>query len=381
MAGPRVLFFIDSLHSGGAQRQIVVVFNELRARGVDAWISYYYDKQHFLDKIPAEDHDRVTCLGAEPGSHPLALVARVRTHLRELAPDVVCSFLRGASSIIGMCRLSGVDFRWIASERSSGVSTEPLARRGLYVATARLADLVAPNANTTVPEWLDLGFPPHRVRWLPNGVPTDEAMLATPPREPEQPLRLLAVGTLDPRKQYLTLIEALGRLKDRSWTLDHLGRNDSDPEHRKAVDAAIARHGLQDRVTLHGPQKDVGRWYAQAHILMHPSLVEGFPNVLLEAWAWGCPVLVSNRGEMAQLVRSGVNGIVCDPTDTDAFVEALAGVLDDPARLPEMGAAGRAEVVSRFTIKAAADNWLDAIETVTNDPGLRGRLLRRAGLR
>lgn len=377
MSGPRVLFFIDSLSSGGAQRQLVLVFNELRARGVDAWITYYYAKHHFLAMIPAADRDRVTCLDAPDGAHPLSVVSTVRAHLLSLRPDVVCSLLRGASAIIGMCRLSGLTFRWIASERASLAEDQSVARRSMYLATARFADLVAPNASTTVTEFEGLGFPKRRLAWLPNGTLTTDEMLATPPTPVVSPLRLLSVGTLEARKQTLPLIEALGHLTDRDWVLDHIGRNEHDMDYRRQVDAAVERLGLAERVRLHGPQLDVGPWYAQANVLLHPSLVEGFPNVLLEAWVYATPVVVSDRGEMPVLTQHGLNGYVCDPTDTQAFVATLARVLDHPDDLAPMGEAGRAMVVDEYTMEAAGDRWLEAIDDVIDAPGLKRRLLSR----
>lgn len=374
----RVLFVIDSLHSGGAQQQLVRVFNSLRARGVDARIVYYFAQHHFLPQIPAADHGRVVCLDAAVGARRLQLLRGLRAHIGAQRPDVVVSFLRGASILVGMLRASGLSFRWIASERSSRLDLDSPARRRMYATALRLADLVAPNSHTVIPELQRCGVALERLRWLPNGIELPDQALATTPREPAEPLRLLAVGTLLPYKNYLPMMRALAALKDRAWVLDHLGRNDDDLELRASFMALVNEHGLSERVLLHGRRTDVARWYQNAHLLVHPSGLEGFPNVLLEAWAWACPVLVAAIGEPARLVRDGETGLVADVSDPARLRDALQRALDDPAALARMGAAGRQNVIDHFTMDAVADTWSAAIEDVHRMPGIIGRLGRLA---
>ncbi|CAN0495823.1 unnamed protein product, partial [Phaeothamnion confervicola] len=105
------------------------------------------------------------------------------------------------------------------------------------------------------------------------------------------PLRLLAVGSLIPRKGYDVLIEALAPLKALSWRLDIAGATDRSPHTADEVKSLIVRHGLADRVGLLGPVGDValGELYANADLFVMASHYEGYGMVLTEALARGLP--------------------------------------------------------------------------------------------
>jgi phosphatidylinositol alpha-1,6-mannosyltransferase len=82
--------------------------------------------------------------------------------------------------------------------------------------------------------------------------------------------------------------------------------------------------------------------------------VEGLGIALLEAAACGLPVVAGRSGGAPETVREGVTGHVVDGRDLRALVDALAGLLTDPARAAGMGAAGRAWTVAEWTWDARA---------------------------
>jgi glycosyltransferase involved in cell wall biosynthesis len=98
-----------------------------------------------------------------------------------------------------------------------------------------------------------------------------------------------------------------------------------------------------------GHREEMPSVLAQAHIVVLPSYREGLPKVLLEAAACGRPVVTTDVPGCREVVRNGLNGFIVPVRDSDALVEALARLIDDPALRRRMGACGRRIVEEAFT--------------------------------
>lgn len=184
---------------------------------------------------------------------------------------------------------------------------------------------------------------PEEVRPVP-GSASDEAPwpdTAPWPREPGR-LRLAWAGRLAPGKGLETLLDAVARLaaeppKDRRVELVILG----DGPARAELGARADRLGIADRVDWRGhvaerrPYLDA---LAGADLFVFPSPAEGFPKVVLDAFAAGLPVLATPSGALAELGRERLELI---PTgDPSAIADAILRLAADPARVAGLRAAG-----------------------------------------
>lgn len=351
-----MVLVVDSLGSGGAQRQIVALFNTLRARGRDVFLVYYHPLEHFLPEVDAREPARIVRLPT-PRPTPFPTILALRRLLQRLRPDTVLTFLTGCTLLTAAARLGAPRFRWIVSERNSELKAwNKPSRLALYLRAIRRADLVTANSHAALDELRASGVRPERLAYVPNGITVDR-IPAAPPERPAPPLRLLMVGSMRPGKNHVGAVQALAGLGDLPWELDIVGRDDEFPDLRERVVALAREAGLADRVRLHGARTDVDAFYAQAHLVLQPSLYEGFPNVLLEAWAWRCAVLVSDRGDLPRLVTDGQDGLVAPIVPTEALRDAIAAALADPPRLAALGEAGHATLRATYTFDAVADRW------------------------
>ena len=169
---------------------------------------------------------------------------------------------------------------------------------------------------------------------------------------------LLYVGSLQPRKNIGTLIEAFARAQpDATLALaGGIGWGGEDQRLR----ARVAELGLQARVRFlgHVPAADLPALMRGALALALPSLYEGFGMPLAEAMACGTPVLASNTSSLPEVV--GAAGLLLPPTDVAAWADALAQAATDTAlrdRLRERGLA-RARL---FTWERAAQGVEEVI--------------------
>lgn len=156
---------------------------------------------------------------------------------------------------------------------------------------------------------------------------------------------VVMVARLAPPKDPVLLIDALAGISE-PWKLRIVG----DGPLRADVEAAVARHGLADRVSLLGVRSDVPDQLAQGHIFVLASKQEGFPLAILEAMRAGLPVVASDVGGVAEAVVHDQTGALVARGQVELLREALRCRLTDPERRAREGAAGRAAFEARFAV-------------------------------
>jgi glycosyltransferase involved in cell wall biosynthesis len=141
---------------------------------------------------------------------------------------------------------------------------------------------------------------------------------------------LLCVATLTPRKGHVALLEALSDCMDLDWTLVCAGPTDSDPPTTAAVEDAIRRFGMTDRVRLVGTQvgPDLDALYDAADVFVLASRYEGYGMVFAEAIARGLPVVASGDGAVRDTVPEAA-GVVVPVGDRSTLASALRRMIAD----------------------------------------------------
>lgn len=137
----------------------------------------------------------------------------------------------------------------------------------------------------------------------------------------------------------------------------HLDIAGSGPE-RAALEAEVARLGLQGAVEFHGRLNpdQMASLYRQAHFMLNPSTVDNTPNSILEAWASGVAVVSTRVGGVPHLVRDGVDALLVPPKDQKAMADAIVRMVDDPAVHRSLVQAG-GERVREFTWEQIGPLW------------------------
>jgi glycosyltransferase involved in cell wall biosynthesis len=189
----------------------------------------------------------------------------------------------------------------------------------------------------------EFAVPPERITVAEPG--TDPAPRAIPSGA-GLPTRLLAVGSVVPRKGYDVLVAALATLRDLAWELDIVGAIDRSPETTLALRRQIFEAGFEGRIRLRSALSDdeVASAYAACDIFVQPSLFEGYGMALTEAWARGLPIVCTTGGAAAETVPDDV-ALKVKPGDAGELSQALAGLIGD--RSARLNRAGRAWATCR----------------------------------
>jgi glycosyltransferase involved in cell wall biosynthesis len=120
-----------------------------------------------------------------------------------------------------------------------------------------------------------------------------------------------------------------------------------------------------------GIREDIADFLAAADAVVLPSLSEGFPFVLLEALAMGCPVVASGVNGIPELIENRKTGLLVPARDPRALEAAIREVLIDPTAASKMGAEGRAVVHERFTADHMVANTTAIFDAAMQDAGVR----------
>jgi glycosyltransferase involved in cell wall biosynthesis len=184
------------------------------------------------------------------------------------------------------------------------------------------------------------------------GVPEDRITVVRPGTERVEigrrddsgaSVKLLAVGSVIPRKGYDVLVAALAALADRPWNLIIAGDRDRDGATAQAIVDQIRRSKLTDRVALVGAvsKERLAKLYAEADLFVLPSRFEGYGMAYTEAIAYGVPVIGTTAGAIPEAVPTGA-GMLVAPDDPGALTAVLARLFDDPAERKRLVAGARA---------------------------------------
>jgi glycosyltransferase involved in cell wall biosynthesis len=179
--------------------------------------------------------------------------------------------------------------------------------------------------------------------------------------------RLMVTTSSDvPMKGLVPLLEAIAKLRvERDIDLIVIGK----PQPKGRVASALERLGLTDIVTtITGvSDEDLARLYGEAEIAIVPSLYEGFSLPAIEAMSCAVPVVATTGGALPEVVGvSGETGLLVEPNNPDALVEAIARLLDDSDLRERLGAAGRERVIERFTWQVTAKGTAACYDAILN---------------
>lgn len=174
--------------------------------------------------------------------------------------------------------------------------------------------------------------------------------------------KVIAIGRYNYQKGFERLIEIWRRVVDDfpEWRLEIIG----DGEDREKLQSLIRTYELKNSITLVNPHNEIDKNYLSASIYVLTSRYEGLPMVLLEAQAFGLPI-VSYRCKCgpADIITDGTDGFLVEEEDTEGFVSVLKRLMGDFTLRKRMGE--KALLSSeRFSEERVMKRWVTLFESL-----------------
>lgn len=387
--GPlRVLYVINGLGEGGAERSLSEMLPELVRRGVEPTVVCLYRRQEGVQQqvldggfvvrfLPSPKlRERVRALNAIVEERRPALI-----HTTIFEADLAGRLAGRRSGVPVLTTLVSTTY---APIRRADPNVKPWKLRALQLVdgwTARhWATHLHANSETVKEAAVrDLGVAPERVTVIRRS--RDTMRLGQPSAERRLLVRerlgvasdatlVLNVGRQKYAKGQRTLLEAAALLAPRYGDLLVLvaGRAGNLTSRLMALHERL---GLGDRVRFLGHRDDVPDLLAASDVFAFPSLYEGSPGAVMEAMALDVPVVASDIPSVRE-VTADDSALLVPPDDATALAEAIGTVIEDPKTAWLRATRARTRFLQRFTVDQVADETMTLYERLTSRTATAG---------
>ncbi len=349
----KILYLIDTLGVGGAERVLVHLALGFQKRGHDVAVACLYKDGPMAAPLVAAAIP-VVSLHKPEGFHwsaarKLASFARefgaaiVHTHNPQVHHyGVLAAKMAGAKGVVNT--LHGVNNLADASH----------AAKLIYGATGPWTDCIAAVSQASLKYFQQVPFLPKRkLRVIYNGIPL-EPFLEVPSAPERQEVVFGAVGRLVPIKDHKTAIRAFAEVagENSACRLELAG----DGPLRQELESEAARLGLADRMVFRGDLRDIPNFLSGVDAFLMSSLSEGLPMSLLEAMAAGRVVVSTAVGGIPEVVNAAGCGWLCPPGDVSALADAMRKAIQAKDRA-RMAAAGRRFAIAQCSAASMVENY------------------------
>jgi glycosyltransferase involved in cell wall biosynthesis len=363
-AAIRLLYVIDSLVAGGAERSLVELAPELQRQGVELHVAYLLDRPGLQAALSATGAQLVSLSG---GGGRLGAVSRIRSTIARLRPDLVHTTLfeanvagRVAAALARVPVVSSVVSEVYGSAHAGNpdlVRWRLRAAQALDATTLRLTRRVHAVSGTAAAAAAEnLGYPSERIDVIHRGRDPDKLGRRTVSRRgaaraalgaADETELVLAVARHEHAKGLDVLVEAVpllvaSRPRARVVVAGRPGRATA------ALHERIATLAPAGTVDLVGERSDVADLMCGADVVVVPSRNEGFPGVVVEAMALEAPLVASDIPQIREAVAPGTACFVPVGSSSE-LARALASVLAAPGPATARAQAARRHFLADLT--------------------------------
>ena len=374
----RICFALNSLRAGGAERVAANLASEWARAGHEVSVITLASADVDFYRLDGRVERRDLCLMGESKGPLSAMVAngqrlrRLRQEFRAVRPDVIVSFI-DTMNVLVLIAAAGLGAPVVVSERIDprkyplGAVWETLRRLTYRYASGLVVQ------TESVAQWARGIAEQRHVIVIPNPISDTCIQIGRYAAKPRA-RRVVAVGRLVPQKGFDTLISAFDQAAacHPDWSLVIAGQGPLDGALRAQALATRCADRIEFAGLLQRPEELLGG----SEMFVLSSRFEGFPNALVEGMACGCSVIATDcPSGPAEILTSGVDGVLVPVDDVDALAASLAALMADDAARQRLSAAA-VKSAERFRLDGIADRWIRLLRSVsaeaTTSPSSRG---------
>lgn len=359
----KVLFLIDNLGSGGAQRQIINLSFLLKSDGYDASILVYQDLIFYKREL--KDFNLKYYI-LESNSY-VKRVFDIYNFIKNLKPDVVISFLETPNFIACICKKYLKNFKLITAERSSMDSTFHGLKHKIYNHYQKYADYICCNSENAKEKWSKhYSKYKNKIRVIYNYV-----VIPKTKNEYTQFLNgkvnIVVAASYQELKNVITVIEALKNIQleyRNKILINWYGKKEITKGNTKTYDYAkelVDLYNLSTSIHLNEETSDIYEKMVASDFVALFSTIEGLPNTICEAMILGKPIIMSTVSDYQVLVKG--NGFLCDPFSLESVKMVIEKAINiDSSTLGKMGEESKKIADNCFNKSVILDKWIQMIE-------------------
>lgn len=353
----RIICLIESLGSGGAERQMTGLAILLKREGYNVEVWYYAPNHFYRDELENEGVKTRYILNAINKYKRIGLICK---ELHKVRPDTVITYLDTPCIIGCIAKIIGGKFNLIVSERNTTqqITLKNKVKFFLY----RFANHIVPNSHTQT-RYIENNYPflKDKVKCITNFVDTNKFK---PNKNTviNEKKRILTVARVMPQKNVIKYIQAIKNVADKGCNFEVCWYGNSiSEEYYEECKQEIKKHSLEDIFKFYSATANIIEEYHKADIFCLPSIYEGFPNVVCEAMCCGLPIICSNVCDNADIVSDN-NGLLFNPLDVsniaDIIVEAINWDEDSRKRISKNN---RTRSITIFSKKRFLESYIEII--------------------
>ena len=379
---PGLLFIVNSLGPGGAEKHAVTLLNRLDTGRFRLHLAYLKRAEQLLPQLDTSRLDEVLCCDVGHGIerrtvHRLAALIQAR-NIHALVCINTYSMLYG---YLARRALPGARPRLATVFHTTVPQTyKEKAQMLLYRQLFKGTDLLLYVCENQRSYWRKRGLRAARESVIHNGIDVGQFAHLQTPGEKERTRRSLGFSPQDyliglcsvlrPEKAHGDLLRALARVRAQGTSAKTLFIGDG-PE-RASIEAQVRELGLGEHVVITGFQQDVRPFVGCCDVMTLVSPTETFSLAALECMALGKPLVMSDVGGASEQVLDGETGLLFKPGDIDSLARQLA-TLTAPELSTQMGSAGQRRVRQLFTIDAMTAAFTDEMDRLLGSAGAASR--------
>lgn len=363
-----ILCFIDSLGSGGAQRQLVNIAKLLQLDGYDVEFLVYFDAP-FYEEALLESGIKITKIIED---NKILRVFRLAKYLIGSKANCVISFLDTPNFISNIAYCFPHKWRLLTNELSAEESSFVSKKGKILRSLRKKTDGLICNSHNAMAMWkkyypdmdglLSVIYNPLIIDEADD--PSEEAVDDCDLLGKRQLLVAASFQQLKGPQRFVKAVSLLDEDYKSRLIVDWYGKNEISPGNSVVYDETkgmIAEYSLEDVVRLHDATQEIYSYMKKADAIGLFSDYEGLPNAICEGLYFKKPIIMTKVSDYAVLLGKE-NGILCESGDPEDIADALKLFLDMPKQnLIEAGMRGRSIADDTMRSDSVISQWVEAI--------------------
>ena len=331
----KILLIIDSLGSGGAQRQILNLAQGLKKRNHEVELFYYNSESDFFLKKLSDS--KIKFHKSEKSK--MVVIARhlkIILNLRKLLKqdfDAIISFMHIPSIYSCLAKVGIKRGKLIVCERNSSLANTPFLIKLLFYFSCLFSDSIVANSITET-LLLKKRFPNKKeIHTIWNGYSTNKLNNENNLKNVNLTNKLLVIGRITFQKNGYNLLKSMKLFYDKNGWIPEInwaGRIDINDKKSKMMKEKMdqilnSNPIINSNLNFLGEVHDVEKLYKESDALIHVSRYEGFANAICESMLNNCMVVCSRVCDN-DIVIDSTRGVLCNHLEPDSIFNSIDSV-------------------------------------------------------